>query len=102
LLYATSVAAQGICHCAKCVAHRERDRTALPCADKPGGCGTYALTATKYRGASGLSLEVASALKGAIAAEFPDVDVWMQSYHAQLTPPAVTRPANGVKVQFTT
>ena len=26
----------------------------------------------------------------------------MQSYHAQLTPPKVTRPANGVKVQFTT
>ena len=92
----------GLCHCAKCVAHRERDRAALPCASKPGGCGSYGLTAEKYRGASGLSLEVGSMLKGAIAKEFPDVDVWIQSYHAQLSPPLLTRPKNGVKVQFTT
>jgi hypothetical protein len=26
----------------------------------------------------------------------------VQSYHSQLTPPKVTRPTNGVKVQFTT
>jgi hypothetical protein len=93
----------GLCHCAKCVAHRERDRVAtLPCASRPGGCGSYGLTDTKYRGAAGLSLEVGSLLQGALQAEFPDVDVWVQSYHAQLEPPLVTRPANGVKVQFTT
>ena len=65
----------GLCHCAKCVAHRERDRDTLPCASKTAGCGTYGLTATKYRGAAGLSLEVGSMLKGAIAKEFPYVDV---------------------------
>lgn len=93
----------GLCHCAKCVAHRELDRASMPCAaNKTAGCGTYGLTAKKYRGAAGLSLEVGSLLQGAIAKEFPDVDVWVQSYHAQLTPPKVTRPANGVKVQFTT
>ena len=93
----------GLCHCAACVAHRERDRADPPCAAQPGGCGSSAgLTARKYRGAAGLSLEVASELKGAIAAEFPDVDVWMQSYHAMLQPPKLTKPANGVKVQFTT
>ena len=41
----------GVCHCAKCVAHRELDRGALPCASDPAGCGTYGLTAEKYRGA---------------------------------------------------
>lgn len=93
----------GLCHCAECVARRELDRATPPCATQPAGCGsTSGLTATKYRGASGLSLEVASELQGAIASEFPDVEVWVQSYHAQLQPPKVTRPANGVKVQFTT
>lgn len=93
----------GLCHCAQCVAHRERDRATPPCASQPAGCGSTAgLTSTKYRGASGLSLEVASELQGAIALEFPDVEVWMQSYHAQLQAPKVTRPSNGVKVQFTT
>jgi hypothetical protein len=95
----------GLCHCAKCVARRERDRASPPCSMVPQGCGrsdTDALTAAKYRGASGLMLEVGSMLKGSIASEFPDVDVWVQSYHASLQPPKETRPTNGVKVQFTT
>ena len=93
----------GLCHCANCVSHREKDRGDPPCATTPAGCGsTSGLTATKYRGAAGLSLEVGALLKAGIAEEFPDVDVWVQSYHATLQPPKVTKPANGVKVQFTT
>lgn len=79
------------------------NRADPPCASALAGCGSTAgLTAAKYRGAAGLSLETASHLRGAIAAEFPDVDVWMQSYHATLQPPKVARPTDGVKVQFTT
>ena len=92
-----------LCHCPKCVAARERDRQLPPCATDPAGCGSAAgLTATPYIGAAGSMLDVANDLQAGIAGEFPDVRVMMQSYHATLQPPKVTRPLHGTVVQFTT
>lgn len=89
------------CHCEKCVAMREAERTFPACDRTPGGCGETR-TPTKYLGDSGSHVRVANELKAALAHEFPSVKVQVQAYHTTLQPPRLARPDAGVVVQFTT
>ena len=77
----------GACECDKCTAARKRD----------GGTGL-----TYEGGQSGLSLSAANDMAAALASEFPDVLVNMQSYQDKLEPPRVTRAHPSVRIQFTT